>query len=323
MIKRSVIFAAAILVCAVAAPAARAEWPDRPIHFIVGFGPGGANDLIARFAAEGVGKQLKQTVVVENRPGAGAVIGTAYVAHSAADGYTFLVGAASTITNSLLLKDLPYKDEDLVPVGMIAVAPSTIIVHPSVPANNMAEFIAWAKAQGGKGVNWSTAGNGSTPEFVAEMIKEATGVSFTIVPYKSGGDGVNAVLANNVSATSEASIVVIPKIKAGLLKAIATTYTKRISAYPSISTTAEQGFPTVQIGHWAGLYAPRGTPEPIIQRMNAALQEALKTEEVRGKLIPTGIEPAGGSVADFVAFTKTERQRLSELAAKIKVTKEK
>ncbi len=323
MIKRSVIFAASLLVCAAAAPAARAEWPDHPIRWVVGFGPGGANDLIARFAAEGVGKLLKQTVVIENRPGAGAVIGTAFVAHSAPDGYTFLVGAASTITNSLLLTDLPYTDADLVPVGMIAVAPSTIIVHPSVPANNMAEFIAWAKAQGGKGVNWSTAGNGSTPEFVAEMIKEATGVSFTIVPYKSGGDGVNAVLANNVSATSEASIVVIPKIKAGLLKAIATTYTKRISAYPSITTTAEQGFPTVQIGHWAGLYAPRGTPEPIIQRMNGALQEALKTEEVRGKLIPTGIEPAGGSVADFVAFTKTERQRLSELAAKIKVTKEK
>jgi tripartite-type tricarboxylate transporter receptor subunit TctC len=251
------------------------------------------------------------------------VIATAFVAHAAPDGYTFLVGAASTITNSLMLKDLPYADSDLVPVGMIAVAPSAIIVHPSVPANNMVEFITWAKAQGEKGVNWSTAGNGSTPEFVAEMIKDATGVSFTIVPYKSGGDSVNAVLANNVSATSEASIVVLPKIQAGLLKAIATTYEKRITAYPSIATTAEQGFPTVQIGHWAGLYAPRGTPEPIIQRMNAELQEALKTEEVRGKLIPTGIEPAGGSVADFVNFTKTERQRLSDLAAKIKVSKEK
>ena len=205
---------------------------------------------------------------------------------------------------------------------MIAVAPSTIIVHPSVPANNMAEFIAWAKAQGGKGVNWSTAGNGSTPEFVAEMIKEATGVSFTIVPYKSGGDGVNAVLANDVSATSEASIVVLPKIKAGLLKAIATTYEKRISIYPSITTTAEQGYPSVQIGHWAGLYAPRGTPEPIIQRMNAELQAALKTPEVQEKLTKTGIEPAGGSVADFVAFMKTERQRLSDLAAKMKVGKE-
>ena len=320
MIKRFLMAAACLLVCA-AAPA-RAQWPDRPIRFVVGFGPGGANDLIARFAAEGVGKQLHQTVVVENRPGAGAVIGTAFVAHSAPDGYTFLVGAASTITNSLLLKDLPYKDADLVPVGMIAVAPSTIIVNPSVPASNMKEFIAWAKAQNGK-ATFSTAGNGSTPEFVAEMIKEAAGVSFTIVPYRSGGDSVNAVLGNSVSATSEASIVVIPKIRAGLLKAIATTYEKRISIYPSIPTTAEQGYPTVQIGHWAGLYAPRGTPEPVIERMNAALQEALKMPEVKDKLINTGIEPAGGSVADFVAFTKTERQRLSDLAAKIKVTKEK
>ncbi len=322
MINRSAIFAASILAWAVAAPAARAEWPDHPIRWVVGFGPGGANDLIARIAADGVSKRLGQTVVVENRPGAGAVIGTAVVARSAPDGYTFLVGAASTITNSLILKDLPYADSDLVPVGMIAVAPSIILVNPSVPANNMAEFVAWAKAQGGKGT-WSTAGNGSTPEFVAEMIKEAAGVSFNIVPYRSGGDSVTAVMANNVAATSEASIVVIPKIKAGLLKAIATTYIKRISAYPSIATTAEQGFPTVQIGHWAGLYAPRGTPELIIQRMNAELQAALKTPEVQGKLTGNGIEPEGGSVADFVSFTKNERQRLSDLAAKIQVSKEK
>ncbi|HTT47836.1 MAG TPA: tripartite tricarboxylate transporter substrate binding protein [Pseudolabrys sp.] len=322
MKKLSLVFATWLLICAFAAPMARAEWPDRPIHFIVGFGPGGANDLIGRFAAEGVGKQLHQTVIVENRPGAGAVIATAYVAHSAPDGYTFLVGAAGTITNSLLLKDLPYKDEDLVPVGMIAVAPSTIIVHPSVPASNMKEFIAWAKSQNGK-ATWSTAGTGSTPEFVAEMLKEATGVTLTIVPYRSGGDSVNAVLGNTVAATSEASIVVIPKIKAGLLKAIATTYTKRISIYPSIPTTAEQGFPTVQIGHWAGLYAPKGTPDAILERVNAAMQEALKTPEVKDKLINAGIEPAGGSVADFVAFTKAERQRLSDLAEKIKVTKEK
>jgi tripartite-type tricarboxylate transporter receptor subunit TctC len=321
MIKKFIIFAACILVSAVAAPAARAEWPDHPIRFIVGFGPGGANDLIARIAAAGVGKRLGQAVVIENRPGAGAVIGTAYVAHSPPDGYTFLVGAASTITNSLILKDLPYADSDLVPVGMIAVAPSTIVVNPSVPASNMTEFVAWAKAQGGKGITWATAGNGSTPEFVGQMIKEATGISLVIVPYKSGGDGVNGVLSNSVSATSEASIVVLPQIKAGMLKAIATTYEKRISAYPSITTTAEQGFPTVQIGHWAGLYAPRGTPEPIIQRMNAELQAALKTDEVKGKLTPNGIEPAGGSIADFVKFTTTERKRLGELAANMKKEK--
>jgi tripartite-type tricarboxylate transporter receptor subunit TctC len=321
MFGRTVVVLGSLLLGLLAgAQGAEAAWPDRPVRFVVGFGPGGANDLIARFAAEGVGKQLGQTVVVENRPGAGAVIGTSFVAHSAPDGYTFLVGAASTITNSLLLKDLPYKDSDLVPVGMIAVAPSVIIVNPSVPAANMQEFVAWAKAQNGK-ATWSTAGNGSTPEFVAEMITEATGAKFNIVPYKSGGDSVNGVLKNEVSATSEASIVVVPQIKAGLLKGIATTYTKRISSYPSIPTTAEQGFPTVQIGHWAGLYAPRGTPEEVIEKMNAALQAALKTRDVSEKLTRTGIEPAPGSVADFVNFTKNERQRLSELAANIAKTK--
>ena len=323
MMSRAVIVAACALVFGFAAPAARAEWPDHAVKWIVPFGPGGANDLIARVAAEGVSKRLGQPVVIENRPGAGAVVGTAAVARSAPDGYTFLIGAAGVITNSLLIKNLAYADSDLVPVGMIAVAPSTIVVHPSVPAKNMAEFVAWGKAQGEKGITWSTAGSGSTPHFVAEMIKEATGANLTIVPYRSGSDGVNAVLSNSVSATSEASIVVLPKIKAGLLKAIATTYVKRISIYPSITTTAEQGYPSVQIGHWAGLYAPRGTPEPIIQRMNAELQAALKTPEVQDKLTKTGIEPAGGSVADFVAFMKTERQRLSDLAAKMKVTKEK
>jgi tripartite-type tricarboxylate transporter receptor subunit TctC len=151
------------------------------------------------------------------------------------------------------------------------------------------------------------------------MIKEASGVSMTIVPFRSGSDGVNAVLANTASATSEASIVVLPQIQAGLLKPIATTYTKRISAYPSLPTTAEQGYPTVEIGHWAGLLAPQGTPQPIIEKMNAALQAALKTPEVAEKLSQTGIEPAGGSVADFAAFIASERKRLGDIAAKAKM----
>jgi tripartite-type tricarboxylate transporter receptor subunit TctC len=220
------------------------------------------------------------------------------------------------ITNSLILKNLPYADSELVPVGMVAVAPSVIVVHPSVPAGNMGEFVAWAKKQGDKGVNWATAGSGTTPHFVAEMIKEATGISLNIIPHRSGNDGVNAVLANSVPATSEASIVVLPQIQAGLLKPIATTYEKRMSAYPSLTTTAEQGFPTIRIGHWAGLFAPSATPQPIIERMNAELQMALKTAEVHDKLAPTGIETAGGSIADFVGFITSERQRLGALAAK-------
>jgi tripartite-type tricarboxylate transporter receptor subunit TctC len=148
------------------------------------------------------------------------------------------------------------------------------------------------------------------------MIKEATGISLNIIPHRSGNDGVNAVLANSVPATSEASIVVLPQIQAGLLKPIATTYEKRMSAYPSLTTTAEQGFPTIRIGHWAGLFAPSATPQPIIERMNAELQMALKTAEVHDKLAPTGIETAGCSIADFVGFITSERQRLGALAAK-------
>jgi tripartite-type tricarboxylate transporter receptor subunit TctC len=322
MIGRLLLAAVSIVVCAVSVPAARAEWPERPVHWVVPFGPGGANDLIARVAAEAVRKGLGQPVVIENRPGAGAVIGTVAVAKAAPDGYTFLIGGTGVITNSMLLKNLSYADSDLVPVGMIAVAPSTIVVNPAVPASNMKEFVAWAKAQGEHGVTWATAGSGSTPHFVAEMVKEASGISLTIVPFRSGSDGVNAVLANTASVTSEASIVVLPQIQAGLLKPIATTYTRRISAYPSLPTTAEQGYPSVEIGHWAGLLAPHGTPQPIIDKMNADLQAALKTPEVAAKLSPSGIEPAGGSVADFAAFIGRERKRLGDIAIKAKMVEE-
>jgi tripartite-type tricarboxylate transporter receptor subunit TctC len=142
MINRLLLAAVSILAYAVAVPAARAEWPERPIRWIVPFGPGGANDLIARVAAEAVRKGLGQTIVIDNRPGAGAVIGTAAAAKSAGDGYTFLIGATGVVTNTLLLKNIPYADAELVPVGMIAVAPSIIAVHPSIPASNMTEFVA-------------------------------------------------------------------------------------------------------------------------------------------------------------------------------------
>jgi len=303
------------VLAALAAPGpADAEWPDRPIRWVVPFGPGGANDLIARAAAEAVSKRLGQPVVIENKPGAGAIIGAETVAKAKPDGYTWLVGAAGVVTNSLLRADMPYADSDLVPVGMIAVAPSVIVVNPSVPASNLKEFVAWAKAQG-SGINWATAGGGSTPHFVAEMLREA-GVNITIVPYKSGSEGMTAVLSNNVHATSEASIVVLPQVKAGKLKAVATTYSKRISAYDSLPTAREQGFAGVLIGHWAGLFAPKNTPAAIVERMSKELEAAVKSAEFRDKMVPAGIEPEPGTTAAFVAFINAERDRLSTLAKK-------
>jgi len=295
-------------------PTAAAEWPDRPIKLVVPFAAGGANDLMGRAAAEGLSKRLKQPVVIENKPGAGAIVGTQAVAKAAPDGYTFLVAGNGVVTNSMLNKTLPYADSELVPVGMIAVAPSVIVVNPSVPANNLKEFIAWAKTEGSKGVNWSTAGSGSTPHFVAEMLKEAGVANFVIVPYKSGSEGVTAVLSGTVPATSEASIVVIPHLKAGKLKALATTYSKRITAYPSLSTATEQGYPMVNIGHWAGIFAPAGTPPAILERMNAELLAVVRSPEFAEKMVPNGIEPAPFTLPEYVKFLGAERERLGQLA---------
>jgi tripartite-type tricarboxylate transporter receptor subunit TctC len=309
---------AALAAVAIALPAL-AAWPDHPIKWVVPFAAGGANDLIARAAADGVSKRLGQTVIIENKPGAGTVVGAEFVARSKPDGYTFLIGSSGIVTNSLLRKDMPYQDSDLVPVGMIAVAPSVIIVNPSVPATNLKEFIAWAKAQGPKGVSWATAGMATTPHFVAEMLKEAGVDNLNIIPYKSGGESVTAVISGNVQATSEASIVVLPQIKGGKLKAIADTYDTRITAYKDIPTAIEQGYPGVKIGHWAGLFAPKGTPQAILERMNAEILATVKSAEFQDKLVPQGIEPAPLTLAGYVAFINAERERLSNIAKKAKM----
>jgi tripartite-type tricarboxylate transporter receptor subunit TctC len=311
---RTLLLAALSPVLAAIAAPAEADWPDHPIKLIVPFAPGGANDLMGRAAAEGLSRRLKQPVVVENKPGAGAIVGTQIVAKAQPDGYTFLVSAVGVVTNSMLHKQLPYADNELVPVGMIAVAPSVIVVNPSVPANNLKEFIAWSRTQGSKGVSWATAGSGSTPHFVAEMLKEAGIDNLVIVPYKSGSESVTAVLAGNVPATSEASIVVIPHLKASKLKAVATTYTRRITAYPSLPTAIEQGYPMINIGHWAGIFAPAGTPRPILERMNAELLEVVKSKEFADKMVPSGIEPAPFTLPEFVGFLNSERERLGRLA---------
>ena len=304
-----------------AAGAASADWPDHPIRWVVPFGPGGANDLIARAAAEAVGKRLNQPVIIENKPGAGAIIGADYVAKAKPDGYTWLVGAAGVVTNSMIRTDMPYADTELAPVGMIAVAPSVIVVHPSVPVGNLKELIAWSKTRSG-GIDWSTAGGGSTPHFVAEMLREA-GASLNIIPYKSGSEGVTAVIANTVAATSEASIVVLPQIKGGKLKALATTYSKRITAYDQLPTAIEEGFPGVRIGHWAGLFAPSAVPPAIIQRMSKELEAAVNSAAFREKMVPSGIEPEPGTTADFVAFIAAERDRLARLARNANMQAEK
>lgn len=310
--RRTVLAGVASLVAGLqAAPSFAADpWPNHPIHFVVPFGPGGANDLLARAAAEGAAKVLGQPIIVDNKPGAGAVLGSDYVAKSQPDGYTFLISAAGVISNSMIRK-VPYKDSDLVPVAMIGLAPSVIIVPPNSPYKDLKEFVAASKK--GAGLHFSTAGVGSTPHFVEGLLSTEYGAKLDLVPYKSGGESVAAVLGGQIDATSEASIVVLPYLKSGKLKALATTWTQRISAYPQLPTAMEQGFKDIQIAHWAGVHAPAGTPAAILDKVAAAVDHAMKDPATVAKLKGMGIEPIGGTRASFVKFCDEERARLGKV----------
>ncbi len=303
--------ASALLLAACALNCAADTWPSKPIHFVVPFGPGGANDLVARAVAEAASKQLGQPIIVDNKPGAGSVIGADVVAKAAPDGYTFLTPAAGVITNSLIKAKMPYQPEDLVPVALLAVSPSIIVVPVDSPIKDLKGLIAASKTP--QGINFSTAGTGSTPHFVGEMLQLKTGAKFQIIPYKSGAEGMVAVISKQVDATSEATPVVLPQIKGGKLRPLASTWSRRIAAIPDIPTATELGFPNVMIGHWSGIFAPKGTPEEILEKMNRAVDTALKSSELRARLIPQGIDPMGGSRADFVKFLAAEKARLAPI----------
>jgi len=304
--RRAAVFALSAL--ALAGAASAQQWPTKPIHFVVPFSAGGANDLMARAAADGASKALGQPIIIDNKPGAGAMLGTDVVAKSAPDGYTFLISAAGVVSNSMIRKNVPYKDSDLVPVAMIALAPSVIVAPAEAPYKDLKDFVAASKK--GKGLHFATAGTGSTPHFVEGLLEKNHGAKLDVVPYKSGSESITAVLGNQVDATSEASIVVLPYIKSGKLKPLATTWTQRISAYPELPTAVEQGFDDIRIAHWAGVHAPAGTPPAILDKMAEAVDKAMKDPATVQRLKGMGIEPIGGTRASFIKFVDEERARL-------------
>ena len=307
-----------VLLCGFsAAIAAHAQaWPNKPIKFVVPFTAGGANDLMARAAAEGASKVLGQPVVIDNKPGAGGSLGAELVAKSPPDGYTFLISAAGVISNHMIKKSMPFKESDLVPVAMIALSPSIIVAPPNATYSNLKEFVEASK-KSPDGFNFATAGTGSTPHFVAEILKSKYGAKLQVVPYKSGNESATAIMAGQVQATSEASIVSLPKITGGKMKALANTWTTRISSYSQLSTATEQGFPEVKIAHWAGVHAPAGVAPEIMDKVAAAVDAAMKTPEIANRLKASGIEPIGGTRASFNQFVAEEKARL---AAVVKVS---
>lgn len=295
-------------------------WPAKQITIVVPFAPGGNIDIVGRTVGKELSQILKQPVIIENKPGAGGMVGATYVAKSKPDGYTFLVSSNGLVTTTLIRNDQQHKDDELVPITLLTVAPSVIIANNNNPASNLKEFITNLKASKDNRVVFATAGVGTTPHFVSALFKIAADADVEPIPYKSGVDTVTALIGGQVQLAAESTQVVTPKIKAGMVKALAVTYDQRSSSLPDVPTTKELGYPSIFITHFVGMMAPAGTPVDILEKMNQANQKALQSPEVRSTFTNAGTIIIGGSRASFAEYLQKERERLKVVVQDAKMT---
>ncbi len=298
---------AAALSLVTAAAVGADTYPTRPVRFIVPFAPGGSTDTLARTLATKLAEALAQQVVVDNRAGGNGNIGTDLVAHAAPDGYTILLGyIANLAIGPSLYAKLPYDPvKDFAPITLLAEAPNILVVHPSVPAKNFQEFIAYAKANPTK-VNFASAAVASPGHLSGELLNLAAGIHMQHVPYKGSGQAVVDLVGGQVQAMVSGMSSVMPHIKAGRLRPLAVTGARRSSAVPDVPTIAESGFPKFEATAWYGVLAPARTPPAIVTRLHDEIVRALKLPDVRERLEYVGFEIIGGTPAAFGDFIKTE-----------------
>ncbi|RSZ33404.1 tripartite tricarboxylate transporter substrate binding protein [Variovorax beijingensis] len=296
-----------LLVCLPLAAAAQAgDFPNKAIRIVVPFPPGGATDAAARLVAVKMGEHWGQPVVVDNRAGAGGNVGSDLVAKAPADGYTLVMGVTgSHAINTSLYSKMPYDPvADFVAISQVAVVPNVLVVHPSVPAKNLAELVALARKEPGK-LNYASLGNGTAAHLGMEMLKSEAGVDIAHVPYKGSAPAVSDLLAGQVQMMVDGLPSALPHVKAGKLRAIALTSLRRAPSLPDLPTIAET-YPGFYADAWSGLFAPKGTPQPVVDKLSAEVQRILKLPDVREKLTALGAEPVGSTQAEFAAHVKRE-----------------
>ncbi len=296
-------------------------WPAKTITIVVPFAPGGNIDIVGRTIGRELSLILKQPVVIENKPGAGGMIGATYVAKSKPDGYTFLVSSNGLITTTLIRSDQQHRDDELTPVILLTLAPSVIVTNINSSATNLKDFVNNLQANKTERVIFATAGVGTTPHFVSALFKIATGLDVDPIPYKSGSDTITAIIGGQVQLAAESTQVVTPKIKGGLVKPLAVTYDQRSTALPDVPTTKELGYPGIVITHFVGMMAPTGTPTDILEKMNLASQKALQSPEVKNTFASSGTIIVGGSRASFADYMLKERERLKKVVQEASMTK--
>ena len=298
----------ALLAFFILASPAFAQYPVKPIRLIVPAAPGGGTDIVTRSVAPALQENLGQTVVIENRGGAGGVIGSEIVAKAAPDGYTLLMAYVSHATNPTLHKTLPYDTlRDFAPVTLLSHEPTLLVTHPSVPANTLAEFIAWAKEGAAKGKLSYATDPGSAGNLAGELFKQATGLqAIEAIPYKGSGPAAADVVAGHVPYMWSVISIATPFVKQGRMKALAIAATSRAPGLPDVPTTLESGLPDFAVSGWYVLCAPANTPKNIIDRLNEAAQKALKNEAVLTRLAASGTQPIGAGPVQAAAHIRAE-----------------
>jgi tripartite-type tricarboxylate transporter receptor subunit TctC len=297
------------------------EYPTRPIKVIVPFSPGGAVDGPTRAVAQELSKLLKQQVVIENKPGAGATIGTDIVAKAPPDGYTLLLASQTNAISASLYKKLPYEPiADFETISLLGREPGVLVVHPSMPVKTVAELVAYAKERPGQ-INYASSGNGSGQHLFMAMFASMAGLQLTHLPYRGSAPATTDLLAGVVPMSMPGTAGMVRHIKAGSLRALAVTGTRRSPQLPDVPTLAESGLADYSAYVWMGLLAPKGTPPDIIERLLKEVKLALATPEVRNYFDTAGMEIVGSSPAEFAAYFQEERDRwarvISEVGAKI------
>jgi len=282
------------------------SFPVRPLRLISPFAPGGGNDMISRAMAQALARNLGQSVVVDNRPGANTIIGMELVARSAADGYTLIMTGSTVAINAALHANLPYDTlRDFAAVTQVAATPLIVAVHPSVPAFNVRELIALAKRRPGE-LNFPSAGVGNVSHLAGELFNVMAGVNLVHVPYKGSAPATTDLLAGRVSVVFNSAFATLPYVKSGRLRALAVTGRRRSGLLPAVPTVIEAGVPGYEAGTWYGLLAPAATPGSIIDRLHAETVRALVSDDVRRRLVEDGLDPVGSSPAEFSLHIRTE-----------------
>ena len=292
---------------------AQQAYPVRAVRLVVPSAPGGGADITARIIAPKLSEQLGQQVVVENRAGAGTMIGTEAVSRAAPDGYVLLLGISTLAINPAMVRKVPYDAlKDFAPISQVVSLPNVLVTHPSLPVKTVKELVAFARARPGQ-LDYASAGVGTNPHLSMELFLTMTALKMIHVPYKGAGPGLVDTVAGHVSVMTPSIISGLPHVKGGRLRALGVTSAKRAGGVPDIPTIAEAGVPDYDAVQWFGVLAPTGTPRTIIVRLHGEIMRLLQAADIRGRLSADGADPVGSAPEEFAAFLRTETTKWAKV----------